>query len=88
MRPSEIQQAALVLATSEGYVRPASATHARRCGTTCGRLSKTVAVCVRQGWLRPISDGRYVVTEAGQAFVPSSPVAHPFSEPNRDEAVF
>jgi hypothetical protein len=74
VKPSDRQLAALVLATSEGYLRPASATHARRCGTTCGRLSKTVVVCVRQGWLKPISDGRYVVTEAGQAFVPSSPV--------------
>jgi hypothetical protein len=74
VKPSDRQLATLVLATSEDYVRPASATHARRCGTTCGRLSKTVAVCVRQGWLKPISDGRYVVTEAGQAFVPSSPV--------------
>jgi hypothetical protein len=74
VRPSGRQLSALVLATSEGYVRPASPTHARRCGTTCGRLSKTVAVCVRQKWMRPVSDGRYVVTEAGQAFVPSSPV--------------
>jgi hypothetical protein len=74
VKPSDHQLAALTLAVSEGYIRPASATHARRCRTTCGRLSKTVAVCVRQKWMWPISGGRYVVTEAGQAFVPSSPV--------------
>lgn len=74
MRPSPQQQAALVLAMTEGYVRPASATHARRCNTSCGRLSKTVAVCVRQGWLRQIPGQRFAITEAGEQFVPSQPV--------------
>lgn len=74
MKPSDKQLAALFLAVADGYVRPASATHAHRCATTCGRLSRTVAICVRQGWMRPVSDGRYVITGAGEAFVPPSPV--------------
>lgn len=82
MKPSERQRAVLFLAESEGYVRPASPTHARRCNTSVGNLSKTAAVCHRQGWLRPISDGRYVITDAGREHVPGTPIPAP------DEAIF
>lgn len=82
MKPSDLQRAALFLAVSDGYVRPASATHAHRCRTTSGRLSKAAQICQRQGWLKPISDGRYTITEEGAKFVPSTPVVAD------DEAVF
>jgi len=82
VKPSDRQRAALFLAESEGYVRPASLTHARRCNTSVGHLSTAVAICVRQLWLRPISDGRFVLTDAGREHVPGSPVVLP------DEARF
>lgn len=73
MRPSAPQLAAMVLAESEGYVRPASPTHARRCATTTGRLAATVKACQARGWLRPVAGGRFVLTDAGREHVPSRP---------------
>jgi hypothetical protein len=72
--PTEQQFAVLVLATSEGYVRPASATHQRR--TRNRRLGVTVKACVAAGWMAPISGGRFRLTEAGEALVPSRPRPH------------
>jgi hypothetical protein len=73
VKPTDRQQAALVLAESEGYIRPASPTHARRCATTVGHLTNTAKQCQRNGWLCPISGGRYTLTEAGHGLVPSRP---------------
>lgn len=74
MRPSEKQLQALVLGVSEGSINPGSATHARRLNTSGGQLSRTCRACVVRGWMRPISLGRFQVTDAGMEFVPSSPV--------------
>lgn len=66
--PSEQQMAAMILAMSDGYVRPASPTHQKR--TRNRRLGATVKACTAAGWMRPISDGRWALTEAGEALVP------------------
>lgn len=68
MRPSDSQAAALNLARAEGYVRPASSSHARRLGTTPAVLSRTVKSCVRHGWLRHDVGGKHVLTDVGAAF--------------------
>jgi hypothetical protein len=73
VKPTDRQMACLVLAESEGYIRPASPTHARRCATTVGHLANTAKQCQRASWLRPISGGRYVITDTGRVFVPSKP---------------
>jgi hypothetical protein len=80
--PTAAQLAALFLAEGDSYIRPASPTHARRCATSVNRLGNTVQACQRLGWLAPISEGRYVLTDAGREFVPGTPV------PARDEARF
>jgi hypothetical protein len=72
MRPSDPQLAVLALAADAGYVRPSSATHAKRCGGTPGRLTVTARACVKHGWLTGASGGRYVLTDAGRALVPTT----------------
>lgn len=72
--PTEQQMAAMILAMSEGYLRPASPTHQRR--TRNRRLDATVKACVAAGWMAPISGGRFRLTEAGEALVPSRPRPH------------
>jgi hypothetical protein len=72
--PSDQQMAALVLAMADGYVRPSSPTHMHRARNR--RLGVTVKACVAAGWLRPISGGRFTLTEAGEQFVPSRPRVH------------
>jgi hypothetical protein len=79
MKPTDAQMSVLVLAMAEGYIRPSSPTHAKRLNTNTGRATRTVAQCVRQKWLRSIGDGRYRLTEAGTALVPSTP-RHPKDE--------
>lgn len=85
--PSKQQMAAMILAMSEGYVRPVSPTHQRR--TRNRRLGATVKACTAAGWMRPISDGRFKLTEAGEAFVPhhSRPHRRDLNGPD-DEARF
>lgn len=74
------QMAALVLAMSEGYVRPESATHARRCNTSTGRLFETCKTLCRTDppLMKAISGGRYQATDAGHEHVPSTPVRRRF----------
>lgn len=67
-RPSDTQGAALNLARARGYVRPASAQHARNLGTSTQALTRTVKSCERAGWLRHDVGGRYVLTPVGGAF--------------------
>jgi hypothetical protein len=69
-KPSDSQMAAMVLAMADGYVNPSSATHARRCRTSTGRLDATCRACVQRGWMRSISGARYALTEAGEALIP------------------
>jgi hypothetical protein len=71
MTPSVAQKTAMVLAESEGYLRPASPTHAKRCRTSVAALARTARSCVANGWMRPISGGRYQLTDAGREHVPS-----------------
>jgi hypothetical protein len=73
VKPTDRQLAALVLAEAEGYIRPASPTHARRCVTSVGHLTNTAKQCQAHGWLKPISGGRYTLTDAGREFVPGRP---------------
>lgn len=72
MKPSAPQLAAMILAESEGYVRPASPTHARRCATSIGGLTRTAKACQTHGWLRAEAAGRFVLTDAGREHVPRS----------------
>jgi hypothetical protein len=81
VKPNEKQTAILFLAEADGYVRPSSPTHARRCGfDTVGRFSRSVKVCHDQRWLRPARGGTFVLTDAGREFVPSSPIVKPRSD--------
>lgn len=73
MIPSELQGRVLELARDAGYVRPSSATHARKCKTTVGRLSKSVDVCRRQGWLKIAPGGTFTLTEEGETHLPQRP---------------
>jgi Mn-dependent DtxR family transcriptional regulator len=65
--------AVMVLAMSEGYIRPSSPTHARRLNVHPSRATRTVAQCVRAKWLRSIGDGRYQLTDEGAGHVSSAP---------------
>jgi Mn-dependent DtxR family transcriptional regulator len=79
VKPTDAQMAAMVLAMSEGYIRPSSPTHARRLNVSPARATRTVAQCVRVKWLRSIGDGRYRLTDEGAEHVPSTP-RHPKDE--------
>jgi Mn-dependent DtxR family transcriptional regulator len=73
VKPSDAQLAVMVLAMSEGYIRPSSPTHARRLNVSPARATRTVTQCVRVKWLRGIGDGRYRLTDKGAEHVPSAP---------------
>jgi hypothetical protein len=86
--PTDQQRAAMILACSEGYVRPTSPTHQRR--TNNRRLVETVKACQRAGWMTQGVGGQWVLTEAGHALVPSTPLRQyrrDIDGPD-DEAVF
>lgn len=76
--------ALLKLAADREYVRPTSPTHAARCDTTPGKLALTAKACAKRGWLRPGAAGKYTLTAAGRALVPTA-AAEPEPTQESDE---
>lgn len=71
VKPSGPQMMLLELTRAERYARPASPTHAARCDTTSGKLAVTAKACVKQGWLKAGSGGKYELTKAGLEVLPT-----------------